>query len=191
MQIGRSMCAILGTKTSAPGLWQEVKEINLKDNIVCILWWHDFICLQNSAGNKMDIQLKSSYILDMHAKSRERESERWVLGHLKFWLLGIRADSRWPSSPTLLLPQQRLPGRPLGEARHTLTLLETEFSDQCLRISFANGIFWIFFNPAHVAFLISWPLVITAVLTGTAAILLCRSVGYKGELQILLCGFCP
>ena len=94
MQIGRSMCTILGTKTSAPGLWQEVKEINLKDNIVCILWWHDFICLQNSAGNKMDIQLKSSYILDMHAKSRERESERWVLGQWTYEVLIHRNKSR-------------------------------------------------------------------------------------------------
>ena len=42
--------------------------------------------------------------------------ERWIFGHLKLWSAGIRADSTWPSSLTLI-SQLPLPGK-LGDATH-------------------------------------------------------------------------
>ena len=128
-------------------------------------------------------------ILDMHAKSRERESERWVLGQWTYEVLIHRNKSRLemavlshsaPSSTTVAWETTGW-----GQT-HTDTFRNWVFrpisSNFFCKRNF-RPIFWIFFNLAHVAFLISWPLVITAVLTGTAAILLCRSVGYKFTLN--------
>ena len=96
----------------------------------------------------MDIQLQCS------SKSQER---------VNIWTFEVligrkRGGSRWPSSPTLL-PRLRLPGKP-GDA--TVTHADT-FFDQFPGLSSGSRC------------VLSWPLIVTAVLAGTAAFLVCRS----------------